>query len=122
MRKQDWLTYWEGRIVGESPVTNNRPRWLRASRLPPANTRRWEVVTGDPKQWRLEAARCLLVAAEAATSLETREELIALAHMWLKRAAKLESDLLEQQKNVPDEVQKLSVEGSDISVLPSLAD
>jgi hypothetical protein len=29
--------------------------------------------------------------------------------MWLKRAAKLESDLLEQQKNVPDEVQKLPV-------------
>ena len=62
----------------------------------------------DPKQWRLEAAGCLLVAAEAATSLETREELIALAHMWLKRAAKLESDLLVQ-KNVPDEVQKLPV-------------
>ena len=77
---------------------------------------------GDPKQWRLEAARCLLVAAEAATSLETREELIALAHMWLRRAGKLKSDLLEQQKNVPDEVQKLPVEGSDISVLPSLAD
>jgi hypothetical protein len=63
---------------------------------------------GDPKQWRLEAARCLLVAAEAATTLETREELIALAHKWLKRAAKLESDLLEQQKNVPDEVQNQS--------------
>jgi hypothetical protein len=40
---------------------------------------------GDPKQWRLEAA-----------------------HKWLKRAAKLESDLLEQQKNVPDEVQNQS--------------
>ena len=77
---------------------------------------------GDPKQWRLDAASCLLLAAESATNLETREELIALAHMWLKRAAKLESDLLEQQKNVPDEVQKLPVEGSDIFVLPNLAD
>jgi hypothetical protein len=36
----------------------------------------------------------------SATNLETREEFIALAHMWLKRAAKLESDLLEQQKKV----------------------
>jgi len=77
---------------------------------------------GDPKRWRLDAARCLLLAAQSATSLETREELIALAHMWLKRAGKLKSDLLEQQKNVPDEVQKLPVEGSDISVLPNLAD
>ena len=62
---------------------------------------------GDPKEWRREAARCLLLAAESATSLETREEFIALAHMWLKRAAKLESDLLEQQKKIADEVQKL---------------
>jgi hypothetical protein len=77
---------------------------------------------GDPKQWRLDAASCLLLAAESATNLETREELIALAHMWLKRAGKLKSDLLEQQKNVPDEVQKLPVEGSDIFVLPNLAD
>ena len=77
---------------------------------------------GDPKQWRLNAASCLLLAAESATNLETREELIALAHMWLKRAGKLKSDLLEQQKNVPDEVQKLLVEGSDIFVLPNLAD
>ena len=77
---------------------------------------------GDPKQWRLDAASCLLLAAESATNLETREELIALAHMWLKRAGKLKSDLLEQQKNVPDEVQKLLVEGSDIFVLPNLAD
>jgi len=77
---------------------------------------------GDPKQWRLNAASCLLLAAESATNLETREELIALAHMWLKRAGKLKSDLLEQQKNVPDEVQKLPVEGSDIFVLPNLAD
>ena len=74
---------------------------------------------GDPKQWRLDAASCLLLAAESATNLETREELIALAHMWLKRAGKLKSDLLEQQKNVPDEVQKLPVEGSDIFVLVS---
>jgi hypothetical protein len=71
---------------------------------------------GDPKQWRLDAARCLLLAAESATSLETREELIALAHMWLKRAGKLESDLLEQQ------IQKLPAEGSNISVLTSVAD
>ena len=77
---------------------------------------------GDPKQWRLDAASCLLLAAESATNLETREELIALAHMWLKRAGKLKSDLLEQQKNVPDEVQKLPVGGSDIFVLPNLAD
>ena len=77
---------------------------------------------GDPKQWRLDAASCLLLAAESATNLETREELIALAHMWLKRAGKLKSDLLGQQKNVPDEVQKLPVEGSDIFVLPNLAD
>ena len=77
---------------------------------------------GDPKQWRLNAASCLLLAAESATNLETREELIALAHMWLKRAGKLKSDLLEQQKNVPDEVQKQPVEGSDIFVLPNLAD
>jgi hypothetical protein len=77
---------------------------------------------GDPKQWRLDAAGCLLVAAESATNLETREELIAPAHMWLKRAGKLKSDLLEQQKNVPDEVQKLQVEGSDIFVLPNLTD
>jgi hypothetical protein len=78
---------------------------------------------GDPKQWRLEAARCLLLAAESATSLETREELIALAHIWLKRAGKLESDLLEQQKDVvPNEGQKLPLESSNISVLPSLAD
>jgi len=77
---------------------------------------------GDPKQWRLDAASCLLLAAESATNLETREELIALAHMWLKRAGKLKSDLLEQQKNVPDEVQKQPVEGSDIFVLPNLAD
>ena len=77
---------------------------------------------GGPKQWRLDAASCLLLAAESATNLETREELIALAHMWLKRAGKLKSDLLEQQKNVPDEVQKLPVEGSDIFVLPNLAD
>jgi len=62
---------------------------------------------GDPKEWRREAARCLLLAAESATSLETREEFIALAHMWLKRAAKLESDLLEQQKKIANEVQKL---------------
>jgi hypothetical protein len=73
---------------------------------------------GDPKEWRLEAARCLLLAAESATSLETREELIALAHIWLKRAGKLESDLLEQEKNVPNERQKLP----DISALPSVAD
>ena len=71
---------------------------------------------GDPKQWRLDAARCLLLAAESATSLETREELIALAHMWLKRAGKLESDLLEQQ------IQKLPAEGSNISVVTSVAD
>jgi len=50
---------------------------------------------GNPKELRLAAARCLLQAAESATSLETREELIALAHMWVKRAGKLESDLLE---------------------------
>ena len=62
---------------------------------------------GDPKQWRLDAARCLLLAAESGTNLETREEFIALAHIWLKRAAKLESDLLEQQKKVANEVQKL---------------
>jgi hypothetical protein len=74
---------------------------------------------GNPKELRLEAARCLLLAAESVTSLETREEFIALAHIWLKRAAKLESDLLEQEKNVPDEVQKLPAEASDISVLPS---
>jgi hypothetical protein len=61
----------------------------------------------DPKQWRLDAARCLLLAAESATNLETREEFIALAHIWLKRAAKLESDLLEQQKKIANEVQKL---------------
>jgi hypothetical protein len=73
-------------------------------------------MTGDPKQWRLDAARCLLLAAESATSLETREELIALAHMWLKRAGKLESDLLDQH------IQKLPAEGSDVSVLPSVAD
>src|SRR6185437_13813409 len=97
------------------------PRWLRASTLPPANTRRWGVMIGDPKQWRLDAARCLLLAAQSATSLETREELIALAHMWLKRAGKLKSDLLEQQKNVPNEVQKLPVEASNISVLPNVA-
>ena len=78
---------------------------------------------GDPKQWRLDAARCLLLAAESATSLETREELIALAHVWLKRAGKLESELLEQQKDaVPNEGQKLLLESSNISVLPSLAD
>ena len=65
---------------------------------------------GDPKQWRLEAARCLLLAAESATSLETREELIALAHIWLKRAAKLESDLLNQQRNtLPHKIEKLLV-------------
>ena len=52
----------------------------------------------DPKQWRLDAARCLLLAAESATNLETREELIALAHIWLRRAAKLEVYLLKQQK------------------------
>ena len=73
-------------------------------------------MSGDPKHWRLDAARDLLLAAESATSLETREELIALAHMWLKRAGKLESDLLEQQ------IQKLPAEGSDVSVLPSVAD
>jgi hypothetical protein len=61
---------------------------------------------GNPKELRLEAARCLLLAAESATNLETREEFIALAHIWLKRAAKLESDLLEQQKKVANEVQK----------------
>jgi hypothetical protein len=55
---------------------------------------------GNPKELRLAAARCLLLAAESATNLETREEFIALAHIWLKRAAKLESDLLEQQKKV----------------------
>ena len=38
------------------------------------------------------------LAAESATNLETRGELIALAHIWLKRAAKLEVDLLKQQK------------------------
>jgi hypothetical protein len=76
----------------------------------------------DPKQWRLDAARCLLLAAESATNLETREEFIALAHIWLKRAVKLESDLLEQQSNVPNVVQKLSVEHSDLSVLRDLAD
>ena len=73
-------------------------------------------MSGDPKHWRLDAARDLLLAAESATSLETREELIALAHMWLKRAGKLESDLLEQQ------IQKLPAEGSNISVLTSVAD
>ena len=71
---------------------------------------------GNPKESRLEAARCLLLAAESATSLETREELIALAHIWLKRAAKLESDLLKQEKNIPDKVQKLPAEASAISV------
>ncbi len=71
-------------------------------------------MSGDPKEWRLDAARDLLLAAESATSLETREELIALAHIWLKRAGKLESDLLEQQK--------LPAEGSNIPVLPSVAD
>jgi hypothetical protein len=71
---------------------------------------------GNPKELRLEAARCLLLAAESATSLETREELIALAHIWLKRAAKLESDLLEQQ------IPKLPAEGSDISLLLRVAD
>jgi len=80
------------------------------------------AMIGDPKEWRLEAARCLLLAAETATSLETREELIALAHIWLKRAGKLESDLLDQEKNVPNEVQKLPVEASNISVLPRVAD
>jgi hypothetical protein len=77
---------------------------------------------GNPKEWRLEAARCLLLAAESATSLETREELIALAHIWLKRAGKLERDLREQEKNVPNEVQKLPVEASNMSVLPNVAD
>ena len=77
---------------------------------------------GNPKELRLEAARCLLLAAESATSLETREELIALAHIWLKRAGKLESDLLEQEKNVPNEVQKFPTEASNTSVLPSVAD
>ena len=78
---------------------------------------------GDPKQWRLDAARCLLLAAESATSLETREELIALAHIWLKRAAKLESDLLSQQRNtLPHKKEKLLVDGADISVPPGLAD
>jgi hypothetical protein len=72
---------------------------------------------GNPKELRLAAARCLLLAAESATSLETREELIALAHMWVKRAGKLESDLLEQEKNVSNEVQKLPAEASNISVL-----
>ena len=62
---------------------------------------------GDPKQWRLDAARCLLLAAESATNLETREEFIALAHIWLRQAAKLESDLLEQQRKIANEVQKL---------------
>ena len=55
-------------------------------------------MTQNPKELRREAARCLLLAAESATNLETREELIALAHIWLKRAAKLEVDLLKQQK------------------------
>ena len=74
---------------------------------------------GDPKQWRLDAARCLLLAAESATTLETREELIALAHIWLKRAAKLESDLLNLQKNIlPHKIEKLLVDGADISVPP----
>jgi hypothetical protein len=57
--------------------------------------------------WTRHAA--FLLAAESATSLET-------AHMWLKRAGKLESDLLEQQ------IQKLPAEGSNISVLTSVAD
>jgi len=73
-------------------------------------------MTQNPKELRREAARCLLLAAESATSLETREELIALAHIWLKRAAKLESDLLEQQ------IPKLPAEGSDISLLLRVTD
>jgi hypothetical protein len=77
----------------------------------------------NPKELRLEAARCLLLAAESATSLETREEFIALAHIWQKRAAKLESDLLKQQKNtLPHKIEKLLVDGADISVPPGLAD
>ena len=53
----------------------------------------------------------------------TREELIALAHIWLKRAAKLESELLNQQKNtLPHKIEKLLVDGADISVPPGLAD
>jgi hypothetical protein len=66
---------------------------------------------GDAQQWRLDAARCLLLAAESATSLETREELIALGHMWLRRAGKLESDLAK----IPDELEKALIEGMDIS-------
>jgi len=78
---------------------------------------------GDPKEWRREAARCLLLAAESATSLETREEFIALAHMWLKRAGKFESDLLEQRGNtLPHKTEKLLVDGADIPVPPGLAD
>jgi len=37
-------------------------------------------------------------SARCRKHLETREELIALAHIWLKRAAKLEVDVLKQQK------------------------
>jgi hypothetical protein len=40
---------------------------------------------GNPKELRMEAARCLLLAAKSATSLETREEFIALAHIGLDR-------------------------------------
>jgi hypothetical protein len=76
---------------------------------------------GHPKQWRLYAARCLR-GAESASSLETREEFTALAHIWLRRAAEFESDLLnqlnQQRNTLPNEVKKLPVDGQDISVPP----
>ena len=63
----------------------------------------------DPKQWRLDAARCLLLAAESATNLETREELIALAHIWLKRRPSLRLICWSKGKYLDERGQKAAL-------------
>jgi hypothetical protein len=55
-------------------------------------------MSGDPLQCRLHAANCLR-AAESATNLETREEFIALAHIWLRRAAEFDLRVALTPKN-----------------------
>ena len=62
-----------------------------SSRLPPVLNEKVGAMSCDPVPCRMNAADCLR-AAESATNLETREEFIALGHIWLRRAAKFEGD------------------------------
>jgi hypothetical protein len=47
-------------------------------------------MSGDTRRWRQRADEFIRAAGSAA-SLESREELTALAHSWLRRAGKTQS-------------------------------